>query len=106
MAEAAGAIGADSASMGKASAEWALAAAVFLGASAATGCQPARSVEAAAANVLISPEQEKEIGDQVQNELASKVRFIDDKDVVRYVNDVASPVLARVKKQYPKWTID
>src|SRR4051812_38363656 len=104
MAEAAGAIGADSGSMGKASAAWALAAAVF--ASTATGCGPVRSVEAAAANVLISPEQEKQIGDQVQSELESQVRFVNDKDVVRYVNDVAKPVFARAKEQYPKLAVD
>jgi predicted Zn-dependent protease len=78
----------------------------LLGSAGSLGCHQVRGAEAAAANVLISPEDEKQIGKQVQDELEQKVRFVSDRVVVRYVDGVAAPVFAEVKKRYPEQSLD
>ncbi|MFL5348156.1 MAG: M48 family metallopeptidase [Hyalangium sp.] len=81
---------------------------VFLGitlaASLTTGCAKERiKAEKAAADLLISDEQENQIGLQVKQELEQKqhVQYVTDPVVVDYVNRVAGPILqqaARARK--------
>lgn len=58
------------------------------------------SAEKTAAGLLISEEQESKIGLQVKQELETKqkVRFVQDPEIVAYVNRVAEPVLRVANK--------
>jgi predicted Zn-dependent protease len=65
--------------------------------------------ETALANVLIPPEQEKQLGLQVKEQLEKEqhVQYIDDSAVTGYVNDVAGKILAQAKKDRPEveWSV-
>lgn len=87
---------------------------VFLGltlaASLTLGCATERvKAEKAAATLLISDEQEAQIGLQVKQELEQKqhVQYVTDPVVVDYVNRVATPILQQANRDRPgvKWKI-
>ena len=67
-------------------------------------------VETAAANVMVSDEQESQLGLQVKTELETKqnVKYVADPQVADYVRDVANKVLVHAQKERPavKWTVN
>jgi beta-barrel assembly-enhancing protease len=75
---------------------------------ACSGAQRART-ETALANVLIPPEQEKQLGLQVKDQLEKEqhVQYVEDAAVNGYVNDVAGKILAQAKKDRPEveWSV-
>jgi predicted Zn-dependent protease len=76
--------------------------ALVLGASCATSTQ--RSFETGVAKVLVSPEQENQIGLQLKNELDTKegVVYLNDPTVVDYVRATANNVIQFGKKERPE----
>lgn len=73
----------------------------------ATGCTHAQrvSAETEAAKVLVSPEQENQLGLQVQQELSKKdVKIVQDATVNDYVQRVSNNVLQYAKKDRPDVT--
>src|SRR5258708_33846628 len=71
------------------------AATLVIAVSAFDGCTSAwRGSETAAANVLIPPEQEAKLGQQIEAELATQVRFGSDPRVTSYVGELPGPVFA------------
>ena len=59
-------------------------------------------VELAAAKALISPEQAKQVGLQVQAELEKQgVQFVSDPTVDRWVGEVAGPLFAVARRARP-----
>src|SRR5262245_18502631 len=82
---------------------------VVLGIGFACSTTQRAAVETAAANALISDEDEKKIGLAVKGELEQKqhVHYLDDVQVVGYVRDVAGRVIAYAKKDRPQvtWTV-
>lgn len=88
---------------------------VFLGitlaAGVGTGCATQRiSAEKAVAGVLISDEQEEQIGRQVKQELEQKekIQYVQDPAVLEYVNRVATPILQQANRDRKgvKWKIN
>jgi predicted Zn-dependent protease len=88
---------------------------VFLGitlmAGFTTGCGAQRiRAEKAVANVLISDEQEEQIGRQVKQELEQKekIQYVQDPVVLEYVNRVVTPILqaANRDRKGVKWKIN
>jgi predicted Zn-dependent protease len=78
----------------------ALAAAVTLGGACTHGQRV--GAETTAAKLLISSEQENQLGLQVQSELAKKdVKIVDDTEVNRYVQAVSHSVLRFARKDRP-----
>lgn len=79
--------------------------------SALAACSTAqqRSAETKIAEVLISTEQENQLGLQVKKELEEKqgVEYIEDRAVDAYVQHVAGRILEHAKKDRPdvKWTV-
>jgi predicted Zn-dependent protease len=73
----------------------------------ATGCssQPIRTAETAVARVLVSPQQENQLGAQLHQQLEKEgMRYIQDKAVVDYVEQVARPILRQAKRERPDVT--
>jgi len=62
-------------------------------------------VESAATDVLLPPEQEAKLGQQIEQELASQVRFITDPKVTSYVSDVEGRIVAAAKTEAPNLSI-
>lgn len=60
------------------------------------GCQtaPFVAVEREAANLLLPPSQEKQLGAQVAGEVARESKFLEDPEVVRYVTSIGQRVAA------------
>ncbi|BDG03767.1 M48 family metallopeptidase [Anaeromyxobacter oryzae] len=85
-----------------------LALATILAALACSSAQRTKT-ETELANVLVPPEQEKQLGVQVKQQLEQEqhVQYIDDPTVTSYVNDVAGKILAQAKKDRPdvQWTV-
>lgn len=88
---------------------------VFLGltlaASLTTGCGKQRiRAEKAVADILISDEQEDQIGLQVKQELEQKekIQYVQDPAVVEYVTRIATPILQQANKDRPgvKWKVN
>ncbi|ADO74360.1 M48 family metallopeptidase [Stigmatella aurantiaca] len=74
------------------------------------GCATQRiKAEKAVANVLISDEQEAELGAQVKKQLEQeeKIQYVQDQAVVDYVNTVATPILraANRDRKGVKWQV-
>jgi beta-barrel assembly-enhancing protease len=68
---------------------------------AGAGCatRPVRAAEKAAASVLVSDEQEKELGLQLHKELEKEgMKYVQDPAVVNYVTEIARPIIQRAKK--------
>ncbi len=87
---------------------------VFLGltlaASLTTGCATERvRAEKAAAELLISDEQEDQIGLQVKQELEQKqhIQYVQDPAIVDYVNRIATPLLQEASRDRKgvKWKV-
>jgi predicted Zn-dependent protease len=77
-----------------------VAGALALAAACSTPLQ--QKVETSAAKALISPEQAKQIGVQVQQQLEKQgVRFVSEPTVDRWVAEVADPLLALARKARP-----
>lgn len=78
---------------------------------ALAGCSARQriSTETALANVLVPPEQEKQLGLQVKQQLEQEqhVQYVEDPAVTGYVNDVAGKILAQAKKDRPdvEWSV-
>ena len=68
-----------------------------------------RGAETAAAKALISPEQELQLGQQVKTELETKekIKYVQDAEVVSYVNQVSARILKFASKDRPevKWQV-
>lgn len=68
-----------------------------------------RGAETAAARTFISPEQEEQLGKQVKSELETKekIKYVQDAEVVSYVNQVSARVLQVASKDRPevKWKV-
>jgi predicted Zn-dependent protease len=83
--------------------------AVALSALAACSTQQRISVEKGLADVLVPPEQEKQIGLQVKQQLETKeqIRYLQEPRVNAYVQEVAGKVLVHAKKDRPdvEWTV-
>jgi predicted Zn-dependent protease len=88
---------------------------VFLGITLAagftTGCAAQRiRAEKAVADVLISDEQEEQIGRQVKQELEQKekIQYVQDPAVLEYVNRISTPILqaANRDRKGVKWKIN
>src|SRR5512142_895176 len=61
-----------------------------------------QQVETTAAKALISPEQAKQVGLQVQSELEKQgVRFVNDRTVDGWVGKVTAPLFAVARKARP-----
>ena len=79
--------------------------AVSLSMAGLAGCA---KTETAVAKAMISPQEEDQLGQQVQQQLDQQgTKYITDPQVVGFVTDVANKVLAKAKKDRPevKWTI-
>jgi predicted Zn-dependent protease len=76
---------------------------------AACSVQQRRSTETAIANILIPPEQEKQLGLQVKQELEQKqhVEYVSDPQVNAYVQGITDKILAYARKDRPDvtWTV-
>jgi beta-barrel assembly-enhancing protease len=68
-----------------------------------------RGAETAAAKTLISSEQEEQLGKEVKSELETKekIKYVQDAEVVNYVNQVSARVLNFAAKERPevKWKV-
>jgi beta-barrel assembly-enhancing protease len=77
----------------------------------AAGCSGKQRIatELAVADVLISPEQERQLGLQVKQELEQKqhVRYLEDPTVTAYVQEVTGKILPFAKKDRPEveWSV-
>lgn len=61
---------------------------------------PVRAVEKGAAQVLVSDEQENQLGLQVKGELEKQgVKYLNDQEVVAYVQKMATPILQAANSQ-------
>ena len=67
-------------------------------------------VESAAANIMVSDEQESQLGLQVKSDLETKegIKYVADQQVVDYVRGVANKILVPARKDRPvvKWTVN
>lgn len=84
---------------------------ITLVAGLSTGCAAQRiSAEKAVANVLISDEQEEQLGKQVKQELEQKekIQYVQDPAILEYVNQIATPILraANRDRKGVKWKIN
>jgi beta-barrel assembly-enhancing protease len=73
----------------------------------ATGCssRPVRAAETAVARVLISPQQENQLGTKLHQELEKEgMRYVQDRAVVDYVDQIARPILRQAKRERPDVT--
>lgn len=82
-----------------------------LAASLTTGCGKQRiRAEKAVADILISDEQEDQIGLQVKQELEQKekIQYVQDPAVVEYVNRLATPILQQANRDRSgvKWKVN
>jgi predicted Zn-dependent protease len=82
-----------------------------LAASLTTGCGKQRiRAEKAVADILISDEQEEQIGLQVKQELEQKekIQYVQDPAVVEYVNRLATPILQQANRDRSgvKWKVN
>lgn len=68
-----------------------------------TGCAQTRiQAETAAAKLLISDQQENQLGQQVKQELQQQgVRYLEDPEVVKYVRDITNKILPFARKDRP-----
>ncbi|MFP2901810.1 M48 family metallopeptidase [Corallococcus sp. 4LFB] len=76
-----------------------------------TGCTKQRvGAEKAIASVLISDEQENQLGLQVKKELETKenVKYVEDPAVLDYVRSIAAPILSQANKDRSgvKWKVN
>jgi beta-barrel assembly-enhancing protease len=76
-----------------------------------TGCAKQRvGAEKALAKVLISDEQENQLGLQVKQELETKenIKYVEDPAVLDYVRGISAPILAQATKDRPgvKWKVN
>ncbi len=81
--------------------------AACLAAALALGCASTReTLETEAAKALISDQQENQLGLQVKQELEQKehVRYLQDPQVVAYVQAIAAKILAQAKRDRPDVT--
>jgi predicted Zn-dependent protease len=78
----------------------ALLCALGLASSACTDTTRTRT-ETAATNILLPPEDEAKLGQQLEAELATKVRFVSDPSVTGYVNDLAQKIFAAARREDP-----
>jgi predicted Zn-dependent protease len=74
------------------------------------GCssRPVVAAEKAAAAILISPEQENQLGAQLHAQLQKEgMKFLEDPEVTRYIDDMIRPILQAAKRDRPelKWRI-
>jgi len=82
------------------------AATLVIAASVFDACTSAlRGSETAAANVLIPPEQEAKLGQQIEAELATQVRFVSDPRVTSYVGELTERVFAVARREAPQLTV-
>lgn len=69
------------------------------------GCasKPVVAAEKAAASVLISNQQEEQLGSQLHQQLQKEgMKFVSDPQVVKYVTEVARPILQAAKRERPE----
>lgn len=62
-------------------------------------------VETAAANVLIPPDEEKQLGAQVNAEISQQVRFLQDSAVNQYVGDMCKKIFAAAQRERPDLSV-
>lgn len=74
-----------------------------MGGLAACTAAQRRTASTAAADALISDQQEAQLGAQVKQELEQKqkIKYVQDAEVVRYVNEVSTKVLRPANKERP-----
>lgn len=70
--------------------------AAILAAVVLPACHAVRKSEAAAANVLLPPAQEKELGQQLQPQIEQQFQLLNDPQVVGYVNRVGQRVATTI----------
>ncbi len=79
-----------------------LSAAVLISLSAGCTTQSRIKAEKAAAKLLISDEQENQLGLQVKQELQKQgVQYLDDPEIVKYVRDITNRILPFAKRDRP-----
>jgi predicted Zn-dependent protease len=61
--------------------------------------------ETAATNVLLPPEDEAKLGQQLEAELAKQVRFASDPRVTGYVNDIAQRIFQGARTEQPDLSV-
>ncbi|MBU8896157.1 peptidase M48 [Corallococcus sp. H22C18031201] len=76
-----------------------------------SGCTKQRiGAEKAIASVVVTPQQEEQIGLQVKQELEQKekIQYVQDPAVVEYVRQISAPILAQASKERPdvKWRVN
>jgi predicted Zn-dependent protease len=73
-----------------------------------TGCTSRQRIhlETSLAEALVSPRQEAEIGRQIQQELDTKVRFVDDPVVTEHMAHIGERVFAGVRDRSIRRTLD
>jgi beta-barrel assembly-enhancing protease len=72
------------------------------------GCKTTRAVETGAAAILVSDEQEGQLGLQVKDELTKQgVKYLNDPQVLGYVQSMATPILRAAEEVRPgvKWQL-
>lgn len=85
---------------------------VGLMSAAGTGCSAVQRIQAekTVASVLISDEQEEQLGRQVKAELEQKqgIKYVEDTEVVEYVRTLSQPILVAANKERPgvRWRIN
>jgi predicted Zn-dependent protease len=83
--------------------------AVALSTLAACSAQQRIAAEKSLADVLVPPEQEKQIGLQVKEQLETKehIRYLQEPQVNAYVQEVAGKILVHARKDRPEveWTV-
>jgi predicted Zn-dependent protease len=61
--------------------------------------------ETAATNILLPPEDEAKLGQQIESEIASKVRFVSDPRVTGYVNDLSQKIFQAARTEAPNLAV-
>jgi beta-barrel assembly-enhancing protease len=70
-------------------------------------CGGARAtVETAAANILIPPAEEKQLGVQIHDQLSKEVRFLNDPVVTAYTKDITNQIFAVARRDSPDLAVD
>jgi predicted Zn-dependent protease len=77
----------------------------LLGAASACASSVRTQAESAATDVLLPPDQEAKLGQQMEAQLASQVHFVSDPRVTSYVNDLTGRIFAAAKSEAPNLSV-
>jgi predicted Zn-dependent protease len=74
---------------------------------AASGCESTARTQAetAATNLLLPPEDEAKLGQQIEGQLGQQVKFVSDPRVTGYVNDLAQKIFQAARTEDPNLAV-